>query len=467
MSSSQSAVPFIEWAFVRRLMAIALPIALQIALFSSRSLVDILMLGQLNELDVAAIGIAGRALFVVTIMLIGVTTGGAMLSAQYWGAGNARGLKQSVALTLLMTTVVAGLSALVFVLMPQQVIGVATDHPEVIARGAEYLQITAISLFAIAWGSSVSVGLRAMHQPGISTFFSTVGIALNLFLNWVLIFGNLGMPAYGIVGAAWATAISGLVEIVLLFGYLHFKRHLTALTWSVFPEVMDMQMIKRFLKLSLPTTLNHLAWSGGIFMYHAIIGQAGVDGLVALSVMTPIESLALALLIGISNASAVLIGNHLGGNRMEEAYRQAWAVVVLNLACGIVIAGGMLLIRDPILDLFAAMTPQTRELTEHFFLIFCMAMIVKSLPMAMIVGVLRAGGDIRFCFYQDLGAQWLIGIPLTAFCALILKFPLEWLYAMLMLEEFVKTAASTLRIRSRAWMNNLVADESQTSQNPA
>lgn len=460
MSMSSAVPPFIDRIFLRRLLAIAFPIALQIMLFSSRSLVDILMLGQLNELDVAAIGIAGRALFVVTIMLFGVTTGGAMLAAQYWGAGNQHGMKQSVALTMLMTTIVAVCAALIFGLMPELVIGLATHDAEVISRGAEYLQITAISLFAVSWGSSVSVGLRAMHQPSISTFFSAVGIALNLFLNWVLIFGHLGMPAYGIAGAAWATAISGLVEVALLFGYLHLKKHLVAFEWSIYPEVINVALIQRFLKLSLPTTLNALAWSGGIFMYHVIIGQAGVDGLVALSVMTPIESLAMAMLIGIANASAVLIGNQLGGNQMEAAYRQAWAVSVINLACAVVIAGLMLLIRDPILNLFAAMTPETRVLTENFFLIFCVVMIVKSLPMAMIVGVLRAGGDMRFCFYQDLASQWGIGIPITAFCALILKLPLEWVYAMLMLEELVKIIGSAIRIRSRAWMNNLVANES-------
>ncbi|MEL6117714.1 MATE family efflux transporter [Photobacterium sp. SP02] len=454
---SPSASPLFEGVFVRRLLAIAFPIALQVMLFSSRSLVDILMLGQLNELDVAAIGIAGRALFVVTIMLFGVTTGGALLAAQYWGAGNQHGMKQSVALTLTMTTLVATLAALVFLMLPEQVIGLATNNPEVIARGAEYLQITAVSLYAVSWGSSVSVGLRAMHQPAISTLFSAVGIALNLFLNWVLIFGNLGMPAYGIAGAAWATAISGLVEIALLFGYLHLKDHPIALRWSLFPEVLNAQMINRFLKLSLPTTFNHLAWSGGIFMYHVIIGQAGVDGLVALSVMTPIESLALAMLIGISNASAVLIGNQLGSSNMEQAYRQAWAVTVINFGFAVVTAGLMFLIRDPVLDLFAAMTPETRELTEHFFMIFCVGMIVKSLPMTMIVGVLRAGGDIRFCFYQDIAAQWMIGIPLTAFCAFVLKLPLEWVYAMLVLEEVVKIVGSSIRIRSKAWMNNLVA----------
>lgn len=444
--------------FVRRLLLIALPIALQTMLFSSRSLVDILMLGQLGELDVAAIGIAGKALFVATIMIFGVTTGGALLTAQYWGAGNPQGVKQSTALTVLMTTIAALVAGGIFLFLPEHVIGLATQSEAVIKLGAHYLMITSFSLFAVAWGSSIAVGLRAMHQPAISTFFSAIGIGLNIFLNWVLIFGQFGMPAMGIAGAAWATVLSGLVEVSLLYAYLHSRNHLLAFRFTVLIEVFDWSKIKQFLSLSLPTTFNHLAWSAGIFVYHAIIGQAGVQGLAALSVMTPIESFSLALLIGVSNASAVMIGNQLGANKMEAAYYQAWAVSFFNLACSVLVAITMLLMKDTVLDLFSALSGDTRELTERFFMVFAVAVVVKSIPMTMIVGVLRAGGDIRFCFYQDMAAQWLIGIPITAFCALVLQLPLEWIYAMLMLEELVKCVASIIRLKSRAWMNNLVAE---------
>ncbi len=443
--------------FLRRLLLIALPIALQTMLFSSRSLVDILMLGQLGELEVAAIGIAGKALFVATIMLFGVTTGGALLTAQYWGAGNRRGVQQSTALTVVMTTITASISGGLFLFAPEFVVGLATDSPEVIHLGAEYLAITSGSLFAVAWGSSMAVGLRAMHQPSISTFFSAIGIGLNLFLNWILIFGHWGFPAMGIAGAAWATLISGLVEVALLFSYLYGKKHLLAFDLVLLKEACHWPLVKRFLTLSLPTTFNHLAWSMGIFVYHAIIGQVSVQGLAALSVITPIESFALAMLIGVSNAAAVMIGNQLGANKMEEAYQQAWAVSIFNVLCGIAIAVLMLLTKNTVLNLFSALSPETRELTENFFSILAVMVIIRSIPMTMIVGVLRAGGDIRFCFYQDLTAQWLIGIPITAMMALVFKLPLEWIYAALVIEELVKWVGCIFRVRSKAWMNNLVA----------
>ncbi|ASI96085.1 MATE family efflux transporter [Vibrio rotiferianus] len=443
-------------AFLRRLVAIALPITLQSIMFSSRGLVDVLMLGQLGEAEIAAVGVAARATFVTTIMLVGVTTGGALLTAQYWGAGNKEGVRQSTSLTWLISMVFAAFTVLLFVFFPEAIMGLTTDSREVISLGAEYLVITSVSMFAVACVASMAVGLRAMHQPGTSTFFSGIGIASNIFLNWVLIFGHLGMPALGIKGAAIATVISGAIEVAFLFGYLWRKKHTIAFGLSDLTAILVVDKIIRFLKLSLPTTFNFLAWAGGLFAYHAIMGQAGVQGLAALSVMTPVESIALAMMIGMSNAAAVLVGNQLGAKNFEPVYYQAWATIALNLLIAIVVAITLLITNNLILDAFSALTVETRKLAEQFMLILAFGVILRSIPMMAIVGVLRAGGDVKFCLYQDLVAQWLISIPLAAFAAIKLGLEPQWVYLFFLTEEVVKWVGSLMRMASKKWMKNLI-----------
>lgn len=443
-------------AFLRRLVAIALPITLQSIMFSSRGLVDVLMLGQLGEAEIAAVGVAARATFVTTIMLVGVTTGGALLTAQYWGAGNKEGVRQSTSLTWLISMVFAAFTVLLFVFFPEAIMGLTTDSREVISLGAEYLVITSVSMFAVACVASMAVGLRAMHQPGTSTFFSGIGIASNIFLNWVLIFGHLGMPALGIKGAAIATVISGAIEVAFLFGYLWRKKHTIAFGLSDLAAILVVDKIIRFLKLSLPTTFNFLAWAGGLFAYHAIMGQAGVQGLAALSVMTPVESIALAMMIGMSNAAAVLVGNQLGAKNFEPVYYQAWTTIALNLLIAIVVAITLLITNNLILDAFSALTIETRKLAEQFMLILAFGVILRSIPMMAIVGVLRAGGDVKFCLYQDLVAQWLISIPLAAFAAIKLGLEPQWVYLFFLTEEVVKWVGSLMRMASKKWMKNLI-----------
>lgn len=442
--------------FFRRLIAIAMPITLQSIMFSSRSLVDVLMLGQLGEAEIAAVGVAARATFVTTIMLVGVTTGGALLTAQYWGAANRQGVRESTALTWLVAMIFAAITALLFILFPSEIMSLATSSETVIQLGADYLVITSVTMFAVACVASMSVGLRAMHKPGISTFFSGIGILSNIFLNWILIFGHFGFPALGIKGAAIATVLSGAIEVVTLFGYLYLKQHLLAFRLRDIRSVIDWQRIVRFLKLSLPTTLNFLAWAGGLFVYHAIMGQSGVQGLAALSVMTPVESISLALLIGMSNAAAVLVGNQIGAKNYEEVYFQAIGVTVLSLAVGIMVSVILYVTQGLVLDAFSALTDETRVLAEKFMLVLCAAIILRSVPMMTIVGVLRAGGDVKFCLYQDLIAQWVIGIPLAAFAAIVLGWKPEWIYLLFLTEEVIKWGGSLYRMNTRKWIRNLI-----------
>ncbi|MEF1290233.1 MATE family efflux transporter [Vibrio sp. M260118] len=442
--------------FIRRLVAIAMPITLQSIMFSSRGLVDVLMLGQLGEAEIAAVGVAARATFVTTIMLVGVTTGGALLTAQYWGASDRKGVRESTALTWLVCMVFAAITALLFVLFPSQVMGLATNDPAVNALGAQYLVITSVSMFAVACVASMAVGLRAMHKPGLSTFFSGIGILSNVFLNWVFIFGKFGVPPMGIKGAAIATVLSGAIEVATLFGYLYAKKHLLAFGIHDVRNVLVWTRVAKFLKLSLPTTFNFLAWAGGLFAYHAIMGQSGVQGLAALSVMSPVESIALALLIGMSNAAAVLVGNQIGAKKYDEVYYQAIGVTCLSLLVGIVVAVLLYFVQGLVLDAFSALTSETRALSEKFMLVLSVGIVLRSIPMMAIVGVLRAGGDVKFCLYQDLVAQWLIGIPLAAFAAIGLGWEPEWIYFLFLTEEMIKWVGSLYRMKTRRWVRNLI-----------
>jgi len=442
--------------FVRRLFAIALPITLQSILFSSRGLVDVLMLGQLGEADIAAVGVASRAMFVTTIMIVGVTTGGALLTAQFWGANNREGVRESTALTWVVSMLVAAATVIMFWLFPSQIMGLTTDSAEINQLGSDYIVITAVGMFNVACVASMLVGLRAMHQPGLSTFFSGVGIALNVFLNWLLIFGHFGFPAMGIKGAAIATVVSGVIEVTCLFGYLHVKRHLLAFTWRDIVSSCHLHKVVRFLKLSLPTTFNFLAWAGGLFAFHAVMGQTGTQGLAALAVMTPVESISLAFLIGVSNAAAVLVGNQLGAKEYQTIYYRAVGLVAINLTVGVVVALVLYFSQFYVLNAFTALTDETRALADKFIVILCLGVVIRSLPMTLVVGVLRAGGDVNFCLYQDLIAQWLIGIPVAAICAIYLGFKPEFVYLLFLLEEVVKWFGSIYRMKSKKWIRNLI-----------
>ncbi|WP_422767511.1 MATE family efflux transporter [Photobacterium leiognathi subsp. mandapamensis] len=452
---SPSISQYINHDFLKRLLLIATPIILQSILFSSKGLIDILMLSQLSEVDIAAMGIAAKALFVITILLTGIATGGSILSAQYWGANNHLGVKKSTVLSLFSTAVFAFIFALIFYFYPHAVMQLATSSQEVIQRGSDYLSIVGFSLVFSAVVVSYTASLRSIAEPKISTFFSACGILANIFLNWVLIFGHLGFPALGIKGAALATLLSSVFEVVLLLAYLHIKKHLLTFNLADFTVITSSSELKRFFSLSLPTTFNFLLWSVGILSYHAIMGLSGVEGLAALSVMTPIESLSLSFLVGIANASAVIVGNELGAKQYQRAYYQAIILVIIAIVVTCITSLILFVNREYILSLFPALSPTTESLSNTFVIILAVGIIMRSLPTTMVVGVLRAGGDVKFCLYQDVLTQWGFGIPLAFIAAYFLKLPPQWIYLFFFAETLFKWFACIYRFKSKKWLNHL------------
>ncbi|WP_050566709.1 MATE family efflux transporter [Vibrio jasicida] len=440
------------------IVTVAIPVTLQTILFSSKGLIDLVMIGQLTEQNIAAIGVASRALFVVTIFLAGVTAGGAMLTAQYFGAKDQKGVTRSTALTWIMATLASFIPLFAFHFYGDDIIGLSTKSPEIIALGHQYLQVSSWSLLAVAFVGSVAAGLRAMHQAALSTWFSGLGIALNVLFNWVLIFGHLGFPQLGLKGAAIATVLSSMLEVAVIYVFLKVKAHPLRFGTQALKDAVQWRYVRSFFALSTPTTLNFLAWSGGLFAYTAIMGQTGEAGLVVLSVITPIEAFSLSFLTGIANASAVIVGNQLGANKPELAYAQAKGFTVIAIGVTLVVSISLWFLQSSVLDLFTALSAETRRMAEQFYMILCVGILLRSLPTLMVVGVLRAGGDVKFCLYQDLCTQWLFGIPLAALGALVFSFSAPVVFAMFFLETLFKWVACLYRFRSRKWMNCLVKE---------
>ncbi|GII98949.1 putative MATE family efflux protein [Sediminihabitans luteus] len=453
------APPAVRGDFARRLLLIALPITLQTIVFSSKGIVDAVMLGSQDGADVAAIGIASRATFVVTIFLIGLSTGAAQIGAQVWGSGAAgreTRLRQTVWLGWAASAVFGLVAFVAFFAFGEQVIGTSTSSPVVIERGAEFLKIVSFTFLLFPYTSSLAAGLRVMHQPTISMIYALVGVGLNVALNAVLIFGLLGAPAMGITGAAIGTLVSAVVETGLLWLHLRVRRHVLA----AFPRA-ELRAVRRpevglLLRLSVPAALNSTLWALGVFVFYAIVGGASVESVTALAVLSPVESLSLAFTLGLANAAAVLVGGTLGARRPDDAYAQALGLIRVGVLVGAVTALVVWALKVPVLALFPGLSPASLDLTGTLYTLMAVSFVLKSVSMVMVLGVLRAGGEARFCLLLDVFAQWVVLLPLAAVLRFVVGVDPVWLYCLLLVEEAVRIAIAGRRIRSRKWLRSLV-----------
>ncbi|CAK3423316.1 multidrug resistance protein, MATE family [Vibrio crassostreae] len=440
---------------LKQLFALAIPITLQSIFFSSKGVIDLIMIGQLSESDISAAGVASRAFFVATIIISGVTTAGAILIAQYFGKKDRQGTKRSTALTWLLSSIVAILPFSALAIANSQVMALSSNNVAVQDLGAQYLWITSFSLFCVAFSGSIAAYLRSIHQASTSLYLSSFGIILNIFLNWVLIFGHFGAPTMGLKGAAIATLTSSVLEVAITIIYLRLSKQLTLFSFSDIKRALNFTHIKQLTCLAFPTTVNFTLWAGGLFAYTSIMGQASDDGLIVLSIISPIEAFSLSFLIGIANASAVIVGNHIGAKDFDSAYRHAIMITVIAFLVTLCVSLSLYALKDTVLNLFVSLEVTTRELANKFYMILCVGIVLRSLPTTMVVGVLRAGGDVKFCLYQDLFTQWCFGIPLAAIGALLMGLTPEWIFALFFLETLFKWFACIYRFRSRRWFNYL------------
>lgn len=445
---------FDDGEFSRNLLRLAVPIAMQSLVMNALNAVDVLMIGQLGETAIAAVGLAGQVFFLMSLFLFGVGSGSAIFSAQFWGRDDLPNVRRVLGLALLLGIGGSAVFSLVAVLAPAAVLSLYSHDPAVIAAGSRYLRVVGLCYVPTAISIVFAMVLRSVRQVKAPMFVSIVALSLKTALAYALIFGHFGAPTMGIMGAAVATVIARLVEcgLILALTY-HFQLPAAARP----AELLDINrdLVGRFLRTSAPVVLGEVLWSLGITVYSAIYARIGTEAIAATNIASTIESVAMVPLFGIGNAAAILLGNRIGAGRADGARRDARRLLLLAVALGAGMGALILLVRGPLLTLYR-ISPEAQGYARSVLLILACALWIKAANLMMIVGILRSGGDTRFALAADTGPLWTIGIPMALLGAFVLHLPVYWVVLMVMSDEIVKFVIGTLRVRSGRWIHNVV-----------
>ncbi|TVZ37888.1 putative MATE family efflux protein [Alteromonadaceae bacterium 2753L.S.0a.02] len=442
-------------AFWLSVAGLALPVAMQMVLQSLLGMADVVMVGDLGPMAIAAVGLAAKLHFLLLVVMAGVGAGCSILVAQYTGADDFPACQRTVALAVMFGTAVMVPFTLGFGYLSPYWVKLINPDPEVVALTSRYLQITALVLIFTQLVAIYEAALRALGNTGLPLLMGGMAALLNIFLNYLLIFGHWGLPALGVEGAAWGTLISRGVQIVGILAWLQWQRHGFALRSHSFIAAFDGPTFKRYLSFSIPLIINHIIWGVGNATYHVLTGFAGTDALAVMGVVVPIESLFFALFIGLANAATVMIGRALGGSRNSEAWQLYRFFDRLTLSLVLLFSAALFLLRPLIIRVFDNLDPATEVLLNDTLAIFSLLIWVKVLNMMRILGVLRAGGDNRFVLITDTIVTWGIGLPVFCAGVLWLELPFLAIYVLMYVEDLAKFLPVRIRIRLRAWMNNL------------
>ncbi len=444
--------------FYHKLITLSLPIALQSLMLALVAACDALMLGRVEQNEMTAVSLATQIQFVQNMFISAVTAAGAILGAQYWGKGDRRTMEEIFCLMLRVSGIVSLIFFTACELIPSLLMQIFSGDDLIISIGSDYLRIAGWSYLITGISQCYLTMMKVTNRLKASAFISSCAVVLNIIFNLVLIFGMLGFPAMKARGAALATTLARVIELILAVYLTSGKKHIRPVWSSLFST--NKQLTKDFMKQCLPLMGGSLFWGVGFTSYTAIIGHIGTDAAAANSVASVVRDLICCICNGIGSAAGIIVGNELGAGKLDTG--KAYGIKLKNISFVIgFLSTALVLAVTPVVVNAVKLTDEARSYLTGMMIIMSVYMIGRCVNTVTINGVLDGGGDTVFDMYSLVVCMWCIAIPLALLGAFVFHFPVLAVYACTCLDEIGKIPWVMLRLRKYKWVKDLTVNKNE------
>ena len=433
---------FGDMGFWRIALKLAFPVAMQNLLTSSFILVDTIMVGQLGDLSLSAVGMAGQFGWFLNMITFGMCSGAAVFISQYWGAKDTAGIRRTYGIAVVSVCLISALFFVIGLLFPEGVVRIFNREPDVVEAGAAYLRIACWSYLATGVNMVFCIVLRSTENVKLPMYVSLVTTVLNAFMDYGLIFGAFGMPEMGIRGAALATVISAWAGPVLILAVSAIQRNMLI---TPLKELFgfNRRSIAQYYEKATPVIINETLWGLGTLLFSVIFANLGYQYYAAVTIFRTFDNIAFVFFIGLCNASSIMVGKNVGAGHIKRAVEDSRRFVLFVSLCS-VLTGVLIIIifrfqLASVFNLSGSITPETLKLTASLLLVYGIELPVRNLPYILIVGTFRPGGDTKIGMKLDLLSLWLCSVPLTTLAAFVFKLPFIAVFAiMYAAEDYLK-----------------------------
>lgn len=440
---------------------LAWPISLQNILVTMLGMSDIMMVGHLGDTAVASVGLGNRIQFVFLIILAGLASGVGTLSAQHYGAGQIGVIKQVIVKTLVIAAGILLPILLLTFFFAGNIIGIATTDINVIHTGTSYLWLTMPSLIFVVIVMIFENALRGLGEVIFPMLISTIAIMTNIILNYWLIKGGLGIEPMGVNGAALATLIARAFHALLILAYLAKVKHRIFPTTFFDTNFYNKQAWTKLLILVWPIMLSFGVWSLGTLVYQLIYGRIGTQELAVMSLLAPMEGLLASFFFGFASACAILVGQRLGRDEFSKAWGLAKNYAISAPLVTFLLAILLLQCESLVFMPFSHFSAETIAIAHDIFVLISFGTCLKVFNMTLSMGILRAGGDNKYCMLIDISGMWILSIPLTFIAAFYFMLPIYWVALVAYSEEITKAFMFVFRMRTKRWLKNLTVEHAK------
>lgn len=445
--------------FYRQVLLLTVPIVLQNIITSTLAMADSFMVGLLGEVQMAALTLANIPVFVIQLFLFGVQSGASILISQYWGKQDYGAIARVLGFSITLSMAVTGLFAVVMFLFPVEFLGLFGNDPQVVLLAASYGKWIGFAFFLNGISLMYVGAFRSMGNPKLGMYLLGISMVVNLGLNWVFIYGNLGATALGVQGAAVGTFFARALEFVLMLCHAMWNKSFRLRIKEMLPT---QEMMKKFWTFSAPVVLNETAWGLGTAVYPSVMGH--MDGsteiLAAMAIATNIERVVMVAGFGIAGSTAILVGNAIGtGESEEKVISKGYALGVLGGIVGFLSGFILLGVTFTILPWWVTPTfhlsPQATEIAQIMMVMLALCMAQRTFNNVVVVGIFRGGGDPKKSMIIDLAPLWFFAIPFSVMVGLVWKLHVFWVTVAMASETIVKYFMAVYYLRKNDWVKNV------------
>lgn len=443
--------------FLRNLIVLGIPIALQEILEVAAGCVDSFMLGFLDPVSMSGVSLAAGYSQIPQLTVSGFIVASLTMISQFWGVRDRKGVASSAAYLMQLSTGVSVLYGLVTFLFPEWVMSLFTNSPDVAAEGVRYLRVVAFSYIVAPLYRLPYSFLRIIGKPTLSMNFAALGFVANVIFNGVFIFGLGPCPRLGTLGAGFATLLSGLVQVVIVAVY--FRRHpLGILSALRLPRLSD-ALLRRVLGVSIPVVMQFLIWIVGMNFINGAFGHMEKAVLAANAALSNVYTLVTSVTTGIAVAAGVMMGGVLGKGRFELARQSAQTMLSLGRRIGFVVAFFVLFLGYLIRFVLSGLTPEMIAWMNPMVFFFAINAYFHVQNGFLTNGILYVGGDSKGVLIADLTMLWGLLVPLSVIGTYWPSaIPVFVMLAFLRGDEVISYPLKFLRYRKGKWVKSITGE---------
>ncbi|MBR4658871.1 MAG: MATE family efflux transporter [Clostridia bacterium] len=448
-------------AFYRRVFTVMIPILIQQVITNGVSLLDNIMVGRLGTEPMSGVAIVNQLMFVFNLCIFGGISGAGIFTTQFYGKRDDVGVRNSIRVKLYIAVASVVLFTLAFIFFGDDFIRLFLhqgqedlDLEATLTYGREYLALMLIPMLPFAISQVYAGTLRETGQTTVPMLSGIIAIIVNLALNYVLIFGKLGAPAMGVRGAAIATIVAKVVECAVLIIWAHGNiKSFTYLKGLYSSPKVPGALLKNIAIKGLPLLLNEVLWASGMTMLNQCYSKRGLEVVSAVNISSTVSNLFFCSFFAMGATISIIVGQHLGAGREEEAVEEDRRLIVFSLllctAVGIIMAAVARFI-----PMLYNTTEGVRDLACTLLLVSAAMMPVDSFTNSSYF-TLRSGGKTLITFLFDSVFVWAVCVPTAFVLSRFTDIPIVPMFIIVRGLDIIKCVIGYIMIKRRKWVNNL------------